>query len=572
MALKQRKFKAHEQHLINTVLRQAGTLWKAILEGVMNSVDAEATRCDITLTQSSLEIVDDGRGFKTEKELDEHFETFGTPHEEGDATYGEFRMGRGQMFAFGANEWTTGKFRMLVDVKKRGLDYQRTELKKPVKGCKIAIELYEKLSPAELLTAEEELKKYVHYVSIPVTLNGKVLSKDPATEKWDYDLDGAYLKLRENMSELRVYNLGVYVCGIPAGEVGCGGVLVSKKKLKLNFARNDVMRSGKEKCPVWAKVAPLMKKTISDAVARKPSLTSHARMSLLAQLLSGEQPLNAKDLQLFQSTSGRFYSLKQLLRLREEYPAVAVGDKWDMRADKAMQMKLGFVLAKQTLESANCDSLKTLMEKLDALSVQLNLVHSYSLKTNRLNTWPIKTLSQLDGELDHKYELLQDEDLKPLQLAILETCRKASKNMAYGMNRQERRIVMGRSKTANGWTDGETYIAINVDYIKRHGGDVGLWAQLGFLLTHEYCHAERSNATHQHTPEFYEEFHDAVRGDRYYGGTVKRFVENAVYFFPEAVKKVGAKLNKYQMKALDLSFKAMQAYEQLTPKKTAASV
>jgi hypothetical protein len=44
------KFRAHDNHLRNTVLRQAGTLWKAVLEGVMNSVDAGATYCNVTLT------------------------------------------------------------------------------------------------------------------------------------------------------------------------------------------------------------------------------------------------------------------------------------------------------------------------------------------------------------------------------------------------------------------------------------------------------------------------------------------------------------------------------------------
>lgn len=567
---KTRKFKAHEQHLVNTVLRQAGTLWKAILEGVMNSADAGATKCDISLSAGMVVIQDDGRGFKTEKEIEDHFETFGTPHKEGDATYGEFRMGRGQMMAFGANDWQTDKFHMLVDIKKNGLDYQLFHLKKPVPGCRIEIKLYEKLLPSELLGAEEELKKFVRYVSIPVTLNGTVISTDPKKEKWDYNLDGAYLRLRENMSELRVYNLGVFVCGIPAGDVGCGGVLVSKQKLKLNFARNDVMRAGSQKCPVWAKVAPLMKKTISEAVARKPSLTGPAKMSLLRQWLNGESPVNAANLPLFQSTTGRWYSLKQLLKVRQEFPAVCQGNKMDFRADKVMQMKLGFAICRSTLELADCVKLSDFLPKLQKMAEQVRLLHDYSGKNSRFDTWPIRTLEQLDGKLDKHYQLLQDEELTPYELTVLNTIRKSTKWLAGRMDRTDRRIVMGISKHANGWTDGTTYIAINRDYVKRFNGDLGLWVQLGFLLTHEYCHDEESHATHQHTPEFYEAFHDAVRGGHYDGGFIRNFVSRAEYHFPLELQATKAKMSSRIAKQLDSTAKLKAAHEQTAPRQAAS--
>ncbi len=55
-----RSFKMHHQLLRSVIQRQAGTLSKAILEGVMNAVDAEASKIDIVLKRNEVRISDDG--------------------------------------------------------------------------------------------------------------------------------------------------------------------------------------------------------------------------------------------------------------------------------------------------------------------------------------------------------------------------------------------------------------------------------------------------------------------------------------------------------------------------------
>ena len=180
------EFKQDPNLLRSTILRQAGTLWKAILEGVMNSVDARATKCDITITNEKVTIIDDGRGFQSEEELEQHFQTFGTPHsEDDDAIYGEFRMGRGQMMAFGANRWTTNSYVMLVDIKddSKGMSYELEVAPEPFDGCRVEIDLYDELYTNVLEDTISGIEKYVRYVNIPVTVNGKVVSKDPAEFK-----------------------------------------------------------------------------------------------------------------------------------------------------------------------------------------------------------------------------------------------------------------------------------------------------------------------------------------------------------------------------------------------------
>ncbi len=61
--------------------RQAGTVAKSALEAVMNSIDAGATRIEVELTPKRLVIRDNGKGFKSEKEIDDYFAVFGQPHE-----------------------------------------------------------------------------------------------------------------------------------------------------------------------------------------------------------------------------------------------------------------------------------------------------------------------------------------------------------------------------------------------------------------------------------------------------------------------------------------------------------
>ena len=122
-------FQMHPDLLRSVIRKQAGSLDKAILEAVMNSIDAGSSSVNIQLLTDKVIITDDGRGFRDAQEIQDFFATFGTPHKEGDATYGKFRMGRGQMFAFGKNTWRTGTFQMDVDVDVHlGFDLQENQI------------------------------------------------------------------------------------------------------------------------------------------------------------------------------------------------------------------------------------------------------------------------------------------------------------------------------------------------------------------------------------------------------------------------------------------------------------
>ncbi|WP_229997893.1 ATP-binding protein [Acinetobacter baumannii] len=63
-----KKFKLHPKFIVNAIEQQANGLPKAIVELIMNSIDANATQINIKLWLNAkkhlqFEIIDDGKGF-----------------------------------------------------------------------------------------------------------------------------------------------------------------------------------------------------------------------------------------------------------------------------------------------------------------------------------------------------------------------------------------------------------------------------------------------------------------------------------------------------------------------------
>ncbi|GGR13354.1 hypothetical protein GCM10008957_27890 [Deinococcus ruber] len=131
-----RKFIVSPAIIRNLIERQAGTLEKALMENVMNAIDAGATRVHVTLDRHGYTVDDDGRGFESNDQIEQYFETFGFEHE-GDAlqagrTYGTFGIGRGQQWHWASTVYRSRHFSMAVDIRARGLDYLLEEVQWPV--------------------------------------------------------------------------------------------------------------------------------------------------------------------------------------------------------------------------------------------------------------------------------------------------------------------------------------------------------------------------------------------------------------------------------------------------------
>lgn len=305
-----------DPHIIYSIISsQAGTVSKAFLELVMNSIDAGASKVDIEFDNKTFRVSDDGKGFSGEDEINSFFRTFGTPHEEGDAVYGRFRMGRGQIMAFSHNIWRTNTFSMGVDIKEHGANYFFQKDLEYKEGVEITGTFYSPLSMSDFNKMVKELREYVKYSQIPVFLNGNQISEDFSTKRWTKITEEAYIKLDKSQN-LSVYNLGVKVRDYSANDFGMGGVIVSKEQLNVNFARNDILLS---QCKVWKQIRKDIKKFILDETDKKvnsrKSLTFEEKNAIVSDMIAGDLDWESvKGYPIFTDILGRHFSFNKLLK------------------------------------------------------------------------------------------------------------------------------------------------------------------------------------------------------------------------------------------------------------------
>lgn len=536
----QRRFTPHDKLLLDVIQRQAGSLSKGLLETVMNAVDAEATFINIRLDAESALISDDGKGFGTKENLIKVFEVFGQPHSEDEhKVFGSFRCGRGQLFCYGQNEWKSGSYRMTVDIKKNGLNYELAERQSRVAGCKIRVRLYETCSEMDQLNVTRDLEKWCKYAPIKVYFNDKLISQDPARSKWDQTTPEAYVKLNTSGS-LSLYNLGIHVCEFPNYKFGTGGIVISRQQLKVNLARNDVQSD----CPVWKQIKPLVDQLASRRNLNKKVLDDGSRQRLADQIIAGELPdkYETHCLKIITAVTGRHYSLSSFAREDQ----VTAAEKGNRLGDRLMKQGRAFVVATETLERFAVDSVVALLK---LLKKQLpDLVDSWG-------KWPkVVPFESLTEGLNTKFVLLLDSELTATENKWLGVMNKAANSLRirddtkYGktiFGWQGRKLHIGTSDSANGWTDGKTYVAINRSYLAERNLDFKGLTDVLSLLIHEACHDDDDLLSHDHDQEFYETFHDMVRD------CMGNAVNDAITFLPHVVKGVETRLSKKNAKVLD---------------------
>jgi len=516
-----RTLKMHPRLLWDVIHRQAGTLSKAILEGVMNSVDAGATRCDITLDRKQFSIIDDGRGFRNEDEITRFFETFGYPHKEGDAVYGRFRMGRGQIFSFGSSVWKTGNYVMQVDLKPQenavgdeyALGYNFSIADESVTGCQIHVALYDTLKPSELDAQIREIRDYVKYVAIPVSLNGTVVSTHPSKDKWDVETDAYYIRKRTSGS-LDVYNQGVLVTKMPSYRYGTGGVVVSKVPLEVNFARNDVQSS----CKVFRKVINYLNDDTLEAAKRSTPLSESERENIARRITAGEIRLSdVQDARIVTDVTGSHHRFNVLLNLSRFNNSIAVAPRGDRVSEMAHTRKMAFVVTPETAGRFGANDVHELIKSIREIA-RANDVRS------KLTLSPM-TIEDFGKVISADYEPIQERELNAAErLALrairagydelmLKACVRSTLRDRYELFdywTKRRRISVGDSDVAEAWTDGSQEIWINRKNLRLIKEGLPGMLRLASLLLHEQIHDRATAGSHEHGVEFYETFHNAL--------------------------------------------------------------
>jgi hypothetical protein len=506
-----RRLKAGE-NLINIMIKdQAGTLEKALTEGFMNSIDAKATELALKLSETDAVITDNGKGIQTRKEIEDHFETVGFKHKEGDAKFGRYRIGRGQMFCFAHNTWRTGTFKLEVDYKHEGLNYDLISGYEKAHGTHIEMKLYERLTTQELIEIPRNIAQLVKFVEIPITINGKKINKDRKDIKWTHDEPTflACVKPAESYSSVTIYNQGVLVEEYRTE--GITGIIVTKEAIAVNTARNQAKRN----CPIFRAIKNLINKE-SGKLTTKTKMTDAIGIAIINKLVRGEKPENIKT-RFIPSIHNSRLSLNMISRRinklqgMKQVPVIFASDS-DKGIDKIDQHEAAIILSSKILENNEFEPI----EIVNALSGNMWF--------RRKPEFIIKTTEDFDHLVNSTYTIIPAKKHTKKEKLILSTLQKAY----YQINRHladidqdfekkyqhdqphVRTLEIGESDTAQAWTDGVSYIRFNKSTFTGKSGDtsIGAWHNYINLLIHEMCHGESSQESHEHTLDFYRKFHE----------------------------------------------------------------
>lgn len=532
-----RSFSLHPAIIRSIIREQAGTPAKAICELIMNSVDAGATRIDITSNDGSFCILDDGKGFSSREEIESFFETFGTPHVEGDAKYGRFRIGRGQIMSFARTTWRSGHFEMNVDLgaprymtnqeaEKDFLGYELTKHDTAQKGCRIDGKFYDKYHFHRLFTLgaipeHGEIARMLKYVDVPIFINNVQVNSPPRSIKWDEDDEHAYYQFSRKATNLCIYNQGVLVKEFNLWEFGTGGIIVTKQAIGLNMARNAFMAH----CPIWHHIQQKVRQRFATQInsSRIKRLTPEETANLLRRLIDGDLDLSKSDAEKLKDT--RFIpDIYGQLRTPTEMFKGRAYTLYDgqhcLVAELVHEDKLACVLMPDFFRGVFYDD-----EPKDYLYVVVALLRGLGMQQQGVYMADFGVFVERFNDAS---KTLKDADLDDEERCVLKLIKKLNTDictLVWGGSKKPRRILCGISEMMDGWTDGSSYISITREQLRLlRQRDVrsGITKVLN-LMIHEYCHDDGSLGDHDHDHGFYHRYHEATMSSGY-ADLILRFI------------------------------------------------
>lgn len=523
-------FELDPQIIHHIIYSQAGSIGKAIIELVMNSVDAGATAVALDISSDGFSCHDDGEGFASRDDVLRYFGRFGTPHQDGDATYGRFRLGRGQIMAHARTLWRSRRWQMAVDTREMGYHYELEEPGDDQAGCAISGEWYEPLTSQERMSCIQEIRDLIRYTPVIVRLNGSVISRQPGLETWDAEDDCAWYRLRDE-GAVSIYNQGVLVRNDPGSQWGVGGLIVSKQPLALNVSRTEILR---KTCPVWQQIARKFNAMVTAySFSRGNHRKTESRREKSARaLLAGEGNMSSllhSEEVITLLPGKRHVTLDSFISQCAYRPTTSPDNCFTIapsgsdvpRGEQLARAKVAIVVHPVTLTRFGCYNEHEFMESLER--IRANYVAWLEQDKRRGRGWDaltlidFRTLSDafVDATLVVSEKTLDAETRRAwtaLRWCLTEYAAMCSGGSEYYNGRVNGgirfSILLGESTTADAWTDGQTYIAYNIDIVRRLKQDALCHAGLLFSLTeHEVAH-EGDSLDCGHDEAFYQRFHE----------------------------------------------------------------
>lgn len=545
-------FELDPQIIHHIIYSQAGSIGKAIIELIMNSVDAGATVVDLTLTKDGFTCKDDGNGFANRQDVLRYFGRFGTPHEEGDATFGRFRLGRGQIMAHAKTVWESNSWRMDVDTRVMGYGYDLETLETKQPGCSILGEWYEALSHSELMSATQEIRDLVRYTPVLVSLNGSSITRSPANEKWDFEDEHAYYRVKVEGS-VSIYNQGVLVRHDPGHFWGAGGLIVTKKAIALNVSRTEILR---QTCPIWKAIAKTFGKLAEEISAKLGEhRRTEARREKFARALLSADPnvanIYATEEVITILPGNKHVTLLDFMRrcMQQKSQFSVVDNSFDIPKGEAIARQgIAIIVHPKTLTRFGCYTAEDLREALTRIREYIKSATPADEKPwlNRyLGSLSVLDFSTLKESFLERTVIVSEKDVLDKESRrpwiALRTCLEAYVSLCTGGHRptsgswarggKSLKLLIGQSTNAQAWTDGSTYIAIDLKQVERLKREPMMAAAYIFsLVEHEICH-EGDSLDCGHDEAFHERFHDltikmAAERQRYLHIWLKRYTSS----------------------------------------------
>lgn len=499
---KTKEFSMDRNLLVSVMKAQAGTLSKALLEGIMNSMDAGASSVHIEITETGFSLQDDGKGFTSRSDIDTWFGRFGTPHIEGDAKWGTFRMGRGQIFSYASTIWHSNTFQMAVDIEGQGLTYELSERDDHLPGCRIEGVLYAPLTCYEIQEVLNDIRKLVAYAQTPVFVNGLHFGASAAKNtSWTYEDDDAYYLVTHDSPELLVYNQGIYVETLGSWRIGIGGVIVSKKPLMVNFARNAILES---KCQTWKAIREIAQSQVELKLSQAKQLNANERDYLSRRALNaqGKFKESVRKAKLITTPTGKHLSLESLFQFEKFIYIAELGPL----ACAVQGTSKTFVVTDYLLARFSYYGIHEFFRALRDFGGLLNpvavIVDASEMELLGLGGTRLVSLGDSNSQLKAEFQ------------TVTWLNEKISERLGFlNSSFKQRKLLLGAHKRNMfvAWTDGSSYITVNKTYLKRLrlGLDGAMyWAQ---ILIHEYMHEVDDSESHSHGEVFYQKYHDAMQ-------------------------------------------------------------
>ena len=508
-----REIVADNNLALHHIYSQAGSIEKAFAECCTNAVDSRSTKIEITISDDgrSYVISDNGEGFETRDGILKNFEELGFDHNteeelEKNRKFGRFGLGRAQLWCFSSNVWASGPFRMSVDLHNRGLEYDLDSNAEPVKGCTITGELYEPVSLAQVNVIRRELTELMRYMPIEIVFNGAVISKSMTKQTWDKVTDEAYYRLTDS-GALKIYNMGMLVKSISFQTFGSGGIVVSRKPLTLNVARNDIMQNT---CTVY----PIIVSELRGVVEAKREKATHSfgtqdRIYLLREHVRADakKSLRCMDKKIVDTSCGTKASLSQILK---EFGGriTVTPTMYGSINERILEIRKA------------CPIHSTMLQYLNMSADEFIEALNYHQDKTGGERFSLVAYEEVRAAIASTPVRLTDSQLTPKQKVAVQTLRTLN-NVVSGMMSQvyderyrlvegaERQLELGKHFNRRAWTDANTYIAICAKTAVRltEQGYRGLY-EAACLILKQYLHTESTEQDDPCNHDILAAFHD----------------------------------------------------------------